>query len=538
MLAAAEFGLDRLSQRNPISYHQLRTIPFTDVNPYGANFFLQGEVEHWKIDKTMQMARDAGIKWMKQHFPWEEIQLSPGRDGYWDPRLNRNTWDKYDFIVETARKYGLNIIARLDRPPAWTRQDNRRPEAPPDDFNAYGDFVYDFVSRYKGKIGYLQIWNEPNIYPEWGERSPNPAGYVELLRIASHRAREADPNIVILSAPLAQTLEVSQRNMADLDYLERMYELGARQYFDIMFVNAYGFAFPPEDPPDPNRLNFQRVLLLRQIMEKNGDTNKAVWFNEFGWNTAPADFPPEKLLWARVDEEKQAAYTVQAIQMAREQWPWAGVFSIWYFRQAGNILPDQPEYYFRMVDVGFTPRPLYNRVREATQELRKAGPGEYGPDNPAADYSAGWRDRPNPLGAGPWLKETGKAGESATITFQGGGILLRVLSGPAAGRLYATIDGHETNLLPRDREGRSLLDLNLTGQPEIVEVQVASGLNPGVHVLRLSVADDQPAQVALGGFKVTSPTSSSLLGYWPSVGGVLVGLALFAGVTFAGRRRR
>ena len=49
------------------------------------------EVEKWKVDKTIQMAKEANIKWMKQHFPWEEIQLSQGPEGYWDPRLNRST---------------------------------------------------------------------------------------------------------------------------------------------------------------------------------------------------------------------------------------------------------------------------------------------------------------------------------------------------------------------------------------------------------------------------------------------------------------
>lgn len=34
-----------------------RTIPGTDVNPYGANFFLDREVEDWKRDRTVRMAR-------------------------------------------------------------------------------------------------------------------------------------------------------------------------------------------------------------------------------------------------------------------------------------------------------------------------------------------------------------------------------------------------------------------------------------------------------------------------------------------------
>ena len=534
VLAAGEFGIGQFTPSAPISVQELRTIPFTDLNPYGANFFLHMEVEKWKIDKTIQMAKEANIKWMKQHFPWEEIQLSPGPDGYWDPRLNRSTWEKFDYIVESAHSHGIEIIARLDRPPNWTRQDNRRPEAPPDDFETYGEFVYDFVTRYKGKIGYLQIWNEPNIYPEWGEQSPDPAGYVELLRIASQRAREADDNIVILSAPLAQTLEMSESNMSDTAFLDQMYQLGANEYFDVLFANAYGFAFPPEDPPDPGRLNFQRVLLLRQIMDKYGDRNKPIWFNEFGWNAAPADFPTDKLIWARVDEVEQAEYTIRAIEMAREQWPWAGVFAIWYFRQAGTILPDRAEYYFRAVDVGFTPRPLYSRISESANSLRDAGPGEYGAGGPAVSYSAGWSNSPSPLVEGKRIMIADKAGESATFTFQGGGILLRAISEPGAGRLYATIDGQESDLLPRDREGRSLIELGQSSQPEVVEIRVAAGLAPGAHVLRLSVADNG-SPVSLAGYRITPPFDQNLLGYEPSIIGGLAGVIILVSAILVGR---
>ncbi|MBC7237093.1 MAG: hypothetical protein H5T69_14730, partial [Chloroflexi bacterium] len=300
-----------------------RLIPNTDVNPYGANFFLGREVEPWKLDKTLQMAADAGIGWVKQQFPWEDIE--PLRKGeFLYPVTKSDSWLKYDRIVEACEKYGLQIVARLDRPPDWTRQDNTYKERPPDNLEDYGDFVYEFVKRYRGRVRYIQIWNEPNIFPEWGNRPVDPAGYVELLKIAYRRAKEADPNVYVLSAPLAITLGQPHPepgkwiSMNDLQYLEEMYQAGAREYFDIYSANAFGMSLPPEAEPDPNALNFQRVLLQRRIMERYGDADKPVWFNEYGWNAAPPDFPPERLIWGRVTEKQQAEYTLRGIQMARE----------------------------------------------------------------------------------------------------------------------------------------------------------------------------------------------------------------------------
>ena len=60
---------------------------------------------------------------------------------------------------------------------------------PPDRLDDYGDFVHAFVKRYRGRIQHIQIWNEPNIWPEWGNQEVDPAGYVELLSVAYRRAK-------------------------------------------------------------------------------------------------------------------------------------------------------------------------------------------------------------------------------------------------------------------------------------------------------------------------------------------------------------
>ncbi len=342
-------------------------IPYTDVNPYGANFFLDREVEHWKQEKTLQMAREAGTTWIKQQFSWEEIE--PQRKGEFD-------WAKYDRIVDLAEQYGMQIIARLDRPPDWTRQDNRFKTRPPDDLADYGDFVYAFVERYRGRVGYVQIWNEPNLTAEWGFERVDAVAYTRLLEVAYRRAKEADAGIVVLSAPLAITLEdASMRgNHNDLIFLEQMYQAGAGDYFDILSSNAFGLDLPPEDPPAPDRLNFRRVELQREIMERYGDEGKPVWINEYGWNSAPASFPDDILTWERVTEAQQAEYTVRGIAWARQHWPWLGVVNIWYFRQVGDIPPDRPAYYFALVDPEFNTRPVYEAVRQASQREVGAQP--------------------------------------------------------------------------------------------------------------------------------------------------------------------
>jgi len=474
-----------------------REIPNTDVNPYGANFFLAREVEPWKRERTTQMAQQAGLGWAKQQFAWAEIE--PLRKGeFIDPVSGESSWAKFDRIVDQYRSYGLQVVARLDRAPDWARVPDTRPETPPVRLEDYGDFVYDFVKHFSGRVQYIQIWNEPNIYPEWGEQAVDPVAYTEMLRIAYQRAKEADPNVYVLSAPLAVTLgephpeEGKWRSMPDLDFLETMYEAGARDVFDILSANAFGFDLPPEDPPDPGVLNFRRVELQREIMERYGDVDKAIWFNEYAWNAAPETFRDEDLIWERVSEEEQAEYTLRGIEFAQQNWPWAGVFDIWYFRQTGQqYTPDEAAYYFRMVDVDFTPRRVYDAVQDATASLFVAPPGHFEETNPAVAADVGWHGVIAPEASGRGLLESDRPDDSLTFTFQGHSVDLIARRSPGEGHLLVTLDGRNVTGLPTDDEGRSYLDLHAEEIEWQARLPIASGLAPGQHVVRLTIADGE-----------------------------------------------
>ena len=47
-------------------------IPLASVNPLGVNTFLEKEVDSAKVEKSVQMAHDAGFRWVRQGFGWIE----------------------------------------------------------------------------------------------------------------------------------------------------------------------------------------------------------------------------------------------------------------------------------------------------------------------------------------------------------------------------------------------------------------------------------------------------------------------------------
>ncbi|MFB0545889.1 MAG: hypothetical protein ACETWB_03170, partial [Anaerolineae bacterium] len=230
----------------------------------------------------------------------------------------------------------------------------------------------------------------------------------------------------------------------------------------------------------------------REIMEKYGDVNKPIWFNEYGWNAAPKSFPEEKLIWKRVDEELQAYYTLQGIELARAEWPWAGVFNIWYFRQVGDISPDRADYYFRMVDVDFTPRRIYYAVKDAAAALTEAGPGHHEETSPAVSVGEGWQAVIEPQASAQACLVNNAPGASLTFTFRGDAVDLITRQDERAGRLYVTLDGHVVNGLDKE-EGRSYVDLHSPVTHWQVKVPLVRRAGNGQHVLRLTVEEAQNA---------------------------------------------
>jgi len=510
-------------------------IRYSGVNPLGVNTFLEQEAEISKRRQTMRMIKDAGIGWIRQQFPWEDIE-EPSKGQYWDEKNNQSTWDKYDNIVDLAQEYGLQLIVRLDLPPKWAHPNNAWPQSPPENFDDYGDFVYTVVSRYRGKVRYYQLWNEPNLAIEWGSKPVNAREYVRLLKVGYQRAKEADPNCVILSAALAPTIEESWRALNEQIYLQQMYDAGAKDYFDIMSVMAYGLRSGPDDRRLELRdVNFSRPILTRETMVRNGDASKPIWASEMGWNAQPEWLTADPV-FGRVSEDLQAEYTVRAFQRAAEEWPWMGVMNIWFFKRADDRDRNQPFYYFRMAEPDLTPLPVYQAVKEYGNSTPPTiHRGYRQEDDWALSYQGEWNRVADPRASEGFMKATGQAGASVSALFQGTELALVVPKGPAYGSAYVEIDGSPrwTNLLPHDKSGRSVLDLYSPDAQWKLVVPVATGLNYGVHRLEIKTA----GPFALDGVIADTHEIPLMLRLVPPVASLAV-LGLAVTLAIALRRRK
>jgi hypothetical protein len=296
---------------------------------YGAQAFLW-----WRedvADRDLTLMRNAGFRWVKQWFAWNDIE-GAGRGQY--------DWSIPDRIVQQAEDHGLNLLVRVDREPGWAGP-------PPQNNAAFQEFLAGIATRYKGRIDAIQIWNEPNLAREWGNKAPNAAEYAQMLRDSYRTIKSIDPNMIVVTAGMAPTGTCCDIAKPDDQFYREMYAaMGGNSdgYFDMLGVHGAGFAAPPEVSPDETAANeeqfggerffaFRRIEDIRQIMVQNGDADKRVVVLEFGWTTdsrSETDY-----YWhgggAGIDANIQGDYLVRAYQYAKANWqPWIGLMSLIY----------------------------------------------------------------------------------------------------------------------------------------------------------------------------------------------------------------
>ncbi|HIQ06756.1 MAG TPA: hypothetical protein EYH31_13940 [Anaerolineae bacterium] len=475
-------------------------VAYADVNPFGINTFLQHEVEPAKREQQVRMIAEAGFHWLRQEFPWEDIEIH-GKGDFMDRRhsLPRPAWEKYDQIVDLAEKYGLELIVRLSNPPGWTRAltDTVGTYAPPDDYNDFGDFVYAVVSRYRGRIRYYQLWNEPNIYPEWGSYPISPEDYTRLLRTGYTRAKEADPNVVIISGALAATSSLSPdapppyNALNDFLFLQRMYDAGAAPYFDILAMQGYGlWSGPTDQRMQPRVTNFSRPRFVRDIMVRNGDSHKPIWISEMNWNAAPLEVEAR---YGRVTLSQQARYVQLAYQRIQEEWPWVGVVNFWYFKRATDEWErnKQPEAYFRMVTPDFQPLPVYWAMKDYTARLPVMYRGFHQEDHWAIRWQGDWKMVTDQRAVFGEYRRGAAPTAALSFRFHGRELVLVVPVSQAVPTVLIQLDDQEARLVhavPRSGEYGQYLIL-------------VSGLKMEDH--QITISSDGEVPLAVDGFIVS-----------------------------------
>jgi hypothetical protein len=348
-LLLAQFLTPRLPR--PLQLPPQQTV--STINPLvGVHTRLTGVGDEAYIQRSLEQVRELGAPWIVELFPWAYVQPR-SRYGY--------DWAGADMVIEHARRQGLTVVARLDLVPAWARPPNTTDRyLDPEHYADYANFVAAFAARY-GPLGvrHLIIWNEPNLRFEWGERPPDPGAYAALLKEVYPAVKAAAPDTIVIAGALSpgSSMDASQVRMDDMQYLASLYDAQAAPFFDMWAVHAYGGLEPPDAPPAPEKVNFRRIELVRELMDRFGDGHKPMIITEGGYNDHPrwngAVRPADRVRW-----------TIATYELARG-YPWLEAVALWQFSTpfSTRSYPDA----WNFVAPDGTPRAIYEAVRAYTR---------------------------------------------------------------------------------------------------------------------------------------------------------------------------
>ncbi len=215
---------------------------------------------------------EVGCRWVRATRPMQMDVVSEGPRRY-------NFADHGEASIDLALAHGMSIMGILDARWGNETRFNDLPFASPiwEHLDLWEDFTTAAVNFYKDRVKYWEIINEPPFF--WWYPTPegvtmpeiNPElkrapiwAYAQLLKASARAIRAADPEAKI----------VAGSGFSDGQFLQRLYELDAKDDFDIASVHYLNCKHP-----DDFGRGYRRQ---REVMAAHGDAGKPLWDTENG----------------------------------------------------------------------------------------------------------------------------------------------------------------------------------------------------------------------------------------------------------------
>jgi len=264
-------------------------------NPFGVLEFLQWN-HSWnsykypsqkELEKSVKLMKEAGVGWVRVDFLWEDIE----------PQQGNFDFAKYDNMVKLLSENNLQILGLLNYTASWAASDGKW-NSPPKENQLFVNYATKVIERYKDKVKYWELWNEPDSATYW-TRHDGLQSYCQLLREVYLAAKKVDPGCKILNGGFANP-RVSTN---------QIYENGAKNYFDILNVHLF------ENPLNPSAIKVVASFpkLIHKAMERHGDGAKKIWITEIGCPGVKRGVQTKKWWMDKNPSERQQAEWVKKI---------------------------------------------------------------------------------------------------------------------------------------------------------------------------------------------------------------------------------
>ena len=236
---------------------------------------------HWP-EVPFGSIRPAGVSW-----------------GALEPAKGQYDWHSLDTWVQETQRHHVQLDYVFVNVPRWA---STRPDeqcigkkfgcAAPPKMADWEEFVTTLVTRYKGKIGSYELWNEPNASGFW---TGTPKEMAALAEHAYGIIKSIDPAAIVASPAPSST----GWPLAHDAWFDEYFKAGGGRYADV--IAWHGYAGRNDRPALPPEGLAKQIQALRAVMARYQLADKTIWNTEGGWGK-DAQLP---------DEQEQAAFLVK-----------------------------------------------------------------------------------------------------------------------------------------------------------------------------------------------------------------------------------
>ncbi|MDD5155910.1 MAG: family 1 glycosylhydrolase [Candidatus Omnitrophica bacterium] len=302
------------------------------------NSFKYPDRDSW--GKAVALMKDAGIGFVRMDFLWEDIE----------PARGEFQFEKYDNIVELLAKNNIKIVGLLNYSAPWASPTGKWND-PSGDNGPFIEYCRKVISRYKDRVKYWEVWNEPDSLTYW-VRQDGLKSYCRLLKGVYLAAKAEDPACKVLNGGLAEGLLS----------VNRLYDNGAKDYFDVLNIHIF------ESPLRPGAIKAVQAYarLVYKVMERNGDSAKKIWVTEIGCPGVRSGLEVNNWwLGANPDEKQQEEWVRQVFTQLIKEKAVEKVF--WAFLRDCDGHWGNGVDYFGLVRWDFSKKPAFGAYKESTQ---------------------------------------------------------------------------------------------------------------------------------------------------------------------------
>lgn len=230
------------------------------------------------------------MRWGATTTPWPFVHVGSWRvitaETEWrglEPQRGQWLFSHLDSAVQRAAIHGADVLLSLGQTPTWAsaRPQEIVPNGPgasaePANMADWENYIRVVVARYRGRIKYYELWNEPYFTEVFGVTgrghfTGSAAVMAEMARIAKRVIKELDPSAKLVGPACVGSVEC----------IEAFLKAGGGGHIDII---AFHFYVSPQLIP-------AKAQALQAIAKKYGVENLPIWNTESGYLVHGTDQP-------------------------------------------------------------------------------------------------------------------------------------------------------------------------------------------------------------------------------------------------------